>query len=114
MKFFEKQYAKYESRYCAKHGRLKFLKRAEKYYKLYLTVAILDFILAILCSINGIAALVNKVEYIRFPNYIWYFSLATLWLLQAILWSIRLPFYKKKSLECEKELKANKEPGSGN
>lgn len=109
MKYWERQYAKYEKKYCEKHGRLKFLKTAKKQYKFYIAVAILDGLLAVIYTAIGISALLIDANYIQFPNYIWYFSISFLWLLQAIMWSVRLPFYKRKSIESKKELESMKE-----
>ena len=107
MKYIERQYAKYEQRYCEKHGRLKFLRKTQNYYKNYILLVILDFITAFIYSVNGIVALTVRAGYIQFPNYIWYFSLSFLWLLQAVFWAVQLPFYKKKSLECKLELETD-------
>ena len=107
MKLIERQFARYEKRCCAKHGRSTFLNRTINTYGLTIVIVVLDFILAAGYSFNGIAALAKDAEYIRFPNYIWYFSLAALWLLQAIIWATRLPFYKRKASECKEELKKN-------
>ena len=104
MKFIERQYARYEKRYCEKHGRKKFLERTKDYYGRSLRCVIVDSILVAICSILGIGELIIRVDYSKFPDYIWFFSFAFLSMTQVIFWSIRLPFDKKKSLECKNEL----------
>ena len=106
MKFYERQYEIREKRYCEKYGRLKFLKSIKNCYKLYMALAILNFLLTILYTIFGFAKLKTDTNFFEFHGYI-LFSLAFLCLLQAIIWTTMLPFYKRKSAECKQELETN-------
>jgi len=100
----EKQFNKREQKYCAKHGRLKFLKSVKNSYPLLLTATILYGVCAFCNLIMALGLYFNDAEFFNFPNYIWYFSLSGLFLLTTVIWAINLPFYKRKSKECKDEL----------
>ncbi len=98
--YFERKHKKFEEKYCAKHGREKYLKQVSKYYVLYLILTITWSIFSVTQLLLAISSLHNDDLFLK----VLYFIGFGCGIVCAFLWGIQTPFYKKKSKECKNEL----------
>jgi hypothetical protein len=101
----EKSYKKFEAKYIAKHGRIKFLAKVTQLPKQYQTSSILFFIVAGIWLISGILGVFGGTN-LYFMNFALMGSFAGL----GIAFYAMIPFYKKKADDALAELRKNLEP----
>jgi uncharacterized BrkB/YihY/UPF0761 family membrane protein len=105
MYFSEKEFQKWEDKYCQKHGREKFLKATISHFTWFLVLTIICGIASVWSLILGILQLVNS----NFTMGVLSTITAVLMLAFVIVISTCLPLYKRKSKKCKEELKRFKD-----
>ena len=100
MKFYENYFRKYEERYCAKHGRDKFLKNMPRKFIFYIVYSVLVFLLGVTILILGI----NDITFLFYQSRSLIIAGVMLVLVTIVMSFLILPPYWRLVKKCRDEL----------
>jgi membrane protein YdbS with pleckstrin-like domain len=100
-KYLEKVFREHEERYCAKHGRNKFLKSMPRRVVYYMIASTLSFIIGVTILVLGI----NNIKFLHFSPRNLIISGAMIVLAIIVMTFLILPPYWRLSQKCKAEQK---------